>query len=83
MLGSVPLLPRFQAASQRIEDDRKLAKLLLAGEAVATRGVIGATAAGDRRLIRGIPAVSRGTSGAIVGTNPVAALLRKERERRS
>ena len=44
--------------------------------------VAGGTAPGDSRRLRGIPAVSRGTSGAVHGTDPVRALLAKEGRRR-
>ena len=56
----------------------RLAKLLLelGEEAPASSGV---TAAGDERRLRGIPAVSRHSSGAIAGTDPLRALLAKER----
>jgi hypothetical protein len=41
-----------------------------------------ATAGGDAQRLRGLPAHARGTSGAIAGTDPVRALLAKERRRR-
>jgi hypothetical protein len=37
-----------------------------------------ATAAGDRRKLRGLPAVARGVSGHVPGTDPLEALLAKE-----
>ena len=39
----------------------------------------GATAGGDSRKLRGIPAIGRGAGGAIAGTDPMRALLAKER----
>jgi hypothetical protein len=42
----------------------------------------GATLAGDPARLRGIPAVGRGCAGAMAGTDPVRALLAKERSRR-
>ena len=45
-------------------------------------GHAGATAAADSARLRGIPAVGVGCSGAIRGTNPVAALLGRESRRR-
>jgi hypothetical protein len=39
----------------------------------------GATARGDGRRLRGIPAVGRGTSSTMPGTDPLRELLRKER----
>ncbi len=38
-----------------------------------------ATAAGDERRLRGIPALARGVGSAIPGTNPLQALIAKER----
>lgn len=38
-----------------------------------------ATAAGDERRLRGIPALARGVGSAIPGTSPLQALLAKER----
>ena len=37
-----------------------------------------ATTAGDRRQLRGIPAVSRNVGGVSPGTDPVAELMRKQ-----
>ena len=37
-----------------------------------------ATAAGDSRRLRGIPALARGVGSAIPGTNPLQALIAKE-----
>ena len=39
--------------------------------------VAGATAAGDAARLRGLPAVSRHTSGAVAGSDPLRALLSK------
>jgi len=47
------------------------------GETRPPKSSAGATSGGDGRRLRGIPAVSRGTSGAIAGTDPVSALLAK------
>jgi hypothetical protein len=41
----------------------------------------GATAGGDPSRLRGIPAVGRGTSGAVFDTDPARALLAKDRRR--
>lgn len=38
-----------------------------------------ATAAGDWRKLRGIPVQAKGVSGNVVGTDPLATLLAKER----
>jgi hypothetical protein len=42
----------------------------------------GETAGGDSSRLRGIPAVGRHTSGTMFGTDPVRALLAKERRLR-
>ena len=34
---------------------------------------------GDSQKLRGLPAIGRGVSGAVAGSNPVSALLPKER----
>ena len=41
----------------------------------------GSTAGGDGRRLRGIPSVGRGVSGAIGGTDPLRALMAKERQK--
>jgi hypothetical protein len=42
----------------------------------------GVTAGGDVERLRGLPAIGRGVSGSTVETDPVRALLAKERRRR-
>lgn len=37
------------------------------------------TAAGDHQRLRGIPALARGVGSTMPGTNPLAALIAKER----
>ena len=73
-----PLLPRFEAFQQRIEDQRKLGRILLETEAAieVPKTVQRATLAGDPRRLRGIPAVGRGTAGAVSGSVPHRAVLR-------
>jgi hypothetical protein len=62
-------LRRFEIHRERIEDERKLARILLeTGEAAPQQK--GATAGGDERKLRGIPAIGRGVSGAIHGSVP-------------
>jgi hypothetical protein len=80
-------LPRFYRQLQAIEDERKLAKIILETDnspAVAKNGKpLTRSADGhDPARLRGLPAIGRNVSGASPGTNPVAALLRKERQRR-
>ncbi len=84
-----PLLPRFLQAQQAIEDERRLARIILETGALPevddskassrlTRGADGH----DWRRRRGLPMVGKGISGAMPGTNPLGALIAKERGRR-
>lgn len=75
------LLPRFHRFQQQPEDERAIAKAILEGEAadIPTRTAAGGTAAGDPRRLRGLPAIGRNVSGATIHTDPVRALLAKER----
>lgn len=74
------LLPRFTAALQRLEDERKIGRILAeTGEARATRTVARATLPGDTRRLRGIPVVGFSVSGTSPGTDPMAELLRSDR----
>jgi hypothetical protein len=71
------LLPRFTAASQRIEDERKIGRIVLESrDAEQPRTVTRATLPGDMRRLRGIPIACRGVGGVSPGTDPLAALLR-------
>ena len=75
-------LPRYlDEAHERLEWQAKLARILVeVGEpAPAPRAFRGVTSGGDERRLRGLPAISRGTSGAVAGTDPLRALLAKER----
>ncbi len=84
MLAIVPLpLPRAFRRQLMAEDAAKL-ELILAelGEHEEPASAAGATAAGDARRLRGVPAVGRGVPGAIPGTNPVGAVLARESRRR-
>ena len=61
---------------ERIEDAEKLAAILLeTGEPAPPKRTAGATSGGDERALRGLPAVGRGVSGAIQGTDPVKAVV--------
>ncbi len=85
-----PLLPRFLQATQAIEDERKLAKIILETGGLPdevddskpssrlTRGADGH----EWRRRRGLPMVGKGISGAMPGTNPLGALIAKERQQR-
>ncbi|MBA2294287.1 MAG: hypothetical protein H0W16_04055 [Actinobacteria bacterium] len=84
------LLPRFLQAAQAIEDERKLAKIILETGGLPdevddskpssrlTRGADGH----EWRRRRGTPIISRGVSGAMPGTSPLGALIAKERGQR-
>src|SRR3954452_10637507 len=70
-------LPRFDAHYEKVEDQRKLAKILLetGGPAPPPTRVAGARSGGDERALRGLPAIGRGVSGTMPGTDPVQAVL--------
>lgn len=71
----MPLLPRFTAATERIEDERKIAKVLLeSASAEIPPTVARATLPGDNRRLRGIPCIARGVSGVSPGTDPAYAV---------
>ena len=74
-----PPLPCNRPLQERALDARKIAAIV---DDVETQEVAGATARGDAVRLRGLPAVSRYTSGAAFGTDPMRALLAKERWRR-
>ena len=61
--------------------ERKLARVILEPEEEPTSAP-GATAGGDGHRLRGMPAVGRGTSRAVSGSDPLRALLAKERRSR-
>ena len=72
-------LPRFHAHHQRIEDERKLAKILLeTGEMAPPAQTAGVTSGGDPERLRGLPAIGRGVSGAMRGSDPLRSLIAKE-----
>jgi len=59
-------LPRYQPEP----DPNKINRIILeTGEPTPTR-ILNATAGGDERRLRGIPAIGRGVAGAITGTRP-------------
>lgn len=62
-------LRRWQAHTERNDDYAKIRRITR--EASERHVVIGhATAGGDQRRLRGIPAIARGVTGAINGTAP-------------
>lgn len=69
------ILPRFTAALQRIEDERKIGRILLESQVSETpQTVARATLPGDNRRLRGIPCVARGVAGVSPGTHPTDAM---------
>ena len=75
------LLPRFFLIHQRIEDERKLAKIILeAPETTEANGKpLRRSADGhDWQRRRGLPLMSRGVRSVQPETDPVAELLAKE-----
>jgi hypothetical protein len=64
------LLPRFRRDAERLEDEPKLERIVRASEAAARSSAVGATAAGDRRRLRGVPIIARAIGGAIPGHDP-------------
>jgi hypothetical protein len=79
-------LSRFYAHQQRIEDEKKLEAIILEGEDVENEVGMPLRRSADghnRDRARGIPIVGRaGGGGASPGTDPVAALMRKDGGRR-
>ena len=79
-------LPRFYAHLQRLEDEKRLAKIILEAEDAADESepptLVRRSADGHPRRLRGLPAVGRNVSGATVHTDPVPHLLWKEAQRR-
>jgi hypothetical protein len=73
----MPLLPRFNAAMQKVEDQRKIGRILEETGEVITATVQKATLAGDTRRLRGIPAIGRGVAGVSPGTNPTDVIRRR------
>ncbi len=83
---SIPLvpqwLPRFYLLQQQLEDARKVAQIILETDLVddAPRLVNGADGHNWARR-RGLPLISKGVRGTMPGTDPLAALIAKERGR--
>lgn len=68
------LLPRFSAVSERLEDQRKVGRILMESVDAVPVTVARATLPGDNRRLRGIPCVARGVAGVSPGTAPSDAL---------
>src|SRR4051812_8010723 len=87
--GMIRRVPTFSLAAKRAaleaQQVKTLARILAETDPAAIRwpeGSPGATAGGDSRRLRGIPAIGRGCSGAVAGSDPLRALLAKERPQR-
>jgi hypothetical protein len=77
-ISAVPQpLPRAFRRQLAAEDSAKVERIVREAEGAAVDSVAGVTAGGDSARLRGVPAIGRGVSGAIRGTNPVAELLRR------
>jgi hypothetical protein len=71
------LLRRFHAYSERIEDERKVARIVLESQGAEVPATVArATLPGDTRRLRGIPVCARGVTGVSPGTDPSSAAVR-------
>jgi len=68
------LLRRFTAVSERLDDQRKIGRIVLESVDVVPTTVQRATLPGDNRRLRGIPVCARGVAGVSPGTHPSDAL---------
>lgn len=72
------ILPRFNASMQRIEDERKIGRILLGAEvserSVGPKQIGRRSAEGDPWRLRGIPVIARGVAGVSPGTHPTDAI---------
>ena len=66
--------PRYLRLQLMFEDRTKVDRIVEDDD--GTNGSPGATAGGDERRLRGIPAIGRGCGGAIRGTRPGDGLFR-------
>ena len=65
------ILRRYDAHAERLHDERRIARIVIeTGGTAPDPKHAGATAPGDTRKLRGIPAIGRGVGGAIPGTRP-------------
>ena len=73
----MPLLPRY--TDTHLEDERKLARLILeTGASVPSNGPGGFTSTD----LRGIPAIGVGCPGRIRGSDPLGETIRRDEQRR-
>ena len=71
------LLPRFNAAMEKVRDAEKIGRILReTGDPGPVATVSRATLPGDTRRLRGIPCVARGVPGLQPGSSPHA--IRRE-----
>ena len=77
-------LPRYlDLHAERVAFERKLARILLElADAPKEPKPINGAGGGESARLRGLPAIGRNVSGAIPGTDPLAALLAKENRKR-
>lgn len=73
-------LPRFESVRAEAEWRNKLARILLEARA-EPETVTKLTSAAAPGSLRGIPAIGRGSAGAVPGTDALRALIAKERRR--
>lgn len=64
------ILPRYTARTEAADDHAKIARILIEVGEPAPVTILRATAGGDERRLRGIPAIGRGVAGAVPGTRP-------------
>lgn len=64
------LLRRFTAASERLEDERKIGRIVLDAQGSEVQTIAKATLPGDNRRLRGIPVCARGVAGVSPHTQP-------------
>jgi hypothetical protein len=79
--GVPEILPRFYRHMQELEDLKRIGQILLEGGEVERESGLPLRRSADghnRDRRRGLPMISKGIGGTSPGTNPLAAVLRKE-----
>ena len=79
--GEGPAQAYARIDQEHDERQRAIEKILRQNVELDSRRTTRATAAGDSAKLRGIPVQARGVGGTSPGTDPLAALLDKERQR--
>jgi hypothetical protein len=76
-------LPRSHVRQERAAFEHELAKILFETGAELPKNAkpVNGAGGGEPARLRGSPAIGRNVSGAIPGTDPLNALLAKERKR--